>query len=72
MLADDVVDALTTPPLWLDKALARLAQRADSPRRLPLPRIGTPTAAAILTAIGAMHQDTNGTQLVTLAGLDIR
>jgi transposase len=37
-----------------------------------LPRIGKPTAAAILTAIGDIGQYTNGKQLVKLASLDIR
>jgi transposase len=72
MLADAVVDALTKQHLWLDKALALLAHRADYQLLVQLPRIGTPTAAAILTAIGAMHQSINGKQLVKLAGLDIR
>jgi transposase len=72
MLADAVVDALTTQHLWLDKAITLLAHRADYQLLVQLPRIGTPTAAAILTAIGAMHQSTNGKQLVKLAGLDIR
>jgi Transposase IS116/IS110/IS902 family len=72
MLADAVVDALTQQPRWLDKALALLAPRADAPLRLPRPRIGTPPAAAMLTAMGDRHQDTNGPQRVNLAGLDSR
>jgi transposase len=72
MLADDLVDALTKQQRWLDKAIALLAHRADYQLLLQLPRIGKPTAAAILTAIGAIHQGTNGKQLVKLAGLDIR
>jgi transposase len=71
-LANDRVDALTKQPWWLDKAIALLAHRADYQLLVPLPRIGQPTAAAILTAIGNMHADQNGTQLVKLAGLDIR
>ena len=39
---------------------------------MQLPRIGQPTAAAILTAIGDIRAYTNGKQLVKLAGLDIR
>jgi hypothetical protein len=54
-LANDLVDALTKQPWWLDKAIALLAHRADSPLLVQLPRSGTPTAAAILTAIGDMH-----------------
>jgi transposase len=72
MLADDLVDALTKQHLWLAKAMAPLAHRADYQRLLQLPRIGKPTAAALLTAIGDIPQYTNGTQLVKLAGLDIR
>jgi transposase len=72
MLAADLVDALTKQHLWLDKAIALLAHRADYQLLLHLPRIGQPTAAAILTAIGDIHQYTNGKQLVKLAGLDIR
>jgi hypothetical protein len=37
-----------------------------------LPRIGKPTAAAILTAMGHSHADQNGTQRVQLAGLEIQ
>jgi len=39
---------------------------------MQLPRIGAPTAAAILTAIGAIREYKNGKQLVKLAGLDVR
>jgi hypothetical protein len=39
---------------------------------MPLPRIGTPTAAASLTAIGDSGAAKNGQPLVTLAGLDSR
>jgi transposase len=39
---------------------------------LQLPRIGKPTAAAILTAIGDIGEYRNGKQLVKLAGLDLR
>jgi hypothetical protein len=68
----DLVAARTTPQLWLDKAIERLAQRADTPLLVPLPRIGTPTAAAMLTAIGAMHADHNGKPWVQRAGRDLR
>jgi transposase len=71
-LADDLVDALTKQPLWLAKAIELLAHRADYHLLVQLPRIGQPPAAAILTAIGNMHADQNGTQLVKLAGLAIR
>ena len=39
---------------------------------MQLPRIGAPTAAAILTAIGDIREYANGKQLVKLAGLDVR
>jgi transposase len=71
-LADDLVDALTKQQLWLDKAIELLAHRADYQLLVQLPRIGKPTAAAILTAIGNIHAYHNGKQLVKLAGLDIR
>jgi transposase len=71
-LVGDLVDALTKQQLWLDKAIELLAHRADYQLLLQLPRIGKPTAAAILTAIGDMHAYHNGKQLVKLAGLDIR
>jgi hypothetical protein len=70
--AGDLVDALTQEQLGLDKAIARLAPRADAQRLLQLPRLGKPTAAAILTALGERGEDRNGTQLVTRAGLDLR
>jgi transposase len=59
-LADALVDALTTQPLWLDQASALLAHREDYQLLWPRPRIGKPTAAAILTAMGDIHQYTNG------------
>jgi hypothetical protein len=68
-LAGDLGDALTQAQLWLDQAIALLAHRADSQRLVPLPRIGQPTAAALLTAIGDMHAYQNGTPRVTRAGL---
>jgi transposase len=71
-LVGDLVDALTKQQLWLDKAIELLAHRADYQLLLQLPRIGKPTAAAILTAIGDIHAYHNGKQLVKLAGLDIR
>jgi len=71
-LANDLVAALTQQQLWLAKAIELLAQRADYQLLVQLPRIGQPTAAAILTAIGNIHAYHNGKQLVKLAGLDIR
>ena len=51
-LAHDLADALTTQQIWLDKAIARLDSRPDYQPLRQLPRIGKPTGAAILTAIG--------------------
>jgi len=71
-LTSDLVAALAKAQLWLDKAIELLTHRADYQLLLQLPRIGTPTAAAILTAIGDMHTYHHGKQLVKLAGLDPR
>jgi transposase len=71
-LAGDLGDALTTAQLGLDQAIALLAHRADYQLLVPLPRIGQPTAAAILTAIGDIHAYQNGNQLVKLAGRELR
>jgi transposase len=71
-LAHDVADALATQQLWLDKAIELLAPRPDFQGLMPWPRSGQPTAAALLTAMGDLSTYTNGKQLVTLAGLDIR
>ena len=71
-LAHDRTDALATQHLWRTQALELLEARRDCQRRLQLPRIGTPTAAAMLTAIGDVHAYTNGQPLVTLAGRDVR
>jgi len=71
-LAQDLADALAKHQMYLDKVLELLAPRPDFQLLLTLPRIGRPTAAAILTAIGDIGTYTNGKQLVKLAGLDIR
>jgi transposase len=71
-LAHDLADALAKHQMWLDPAIELLEPRPDFPLLMPLPRIGTPTAAAILTAIGDIREYQNGKQLVKLAGLDIR
>jgi len=71
-LAHDLADALAKQQLWLAKAIALLAPRTDCQVLMQLPRIGQPTATAILTAIGDLSTYTNGKQLVKLAGLDIR
>jgi transposase len=71
-LAHDLADALVKHHLWLEKAIELLAPRADCQVLRPLPRIGQPTAAAILPAIGDLGTYTHGNPLVTLAGLDLR
>jgi len=70
-LAQALADALANHPMSLDKGLALLGPRPACPLLWPLPRIGRPTAAAILTALGAISPSTNGPQLVPLAGLDL-
>jgi transposase len=71
-LAHDLADAVAKHQMYLDKVLEILAHRPDFQLLLTLPRVGQPTAAAILTAIGDIGAYTNGKQLVKLAGLDIR
>ena len=71
-LAHDLADALAKQQLWLDKAIELLEPRPDFQLLMQLPRIGAPTAAAILTAIGDIREYANGKQLVKLAGLDVR
>ena len=71
-LAQDLADALAKQQLWLDQALEVLAPCPEFPLLLQLPRMGKPTAAALLTAIGDIRQYKKGKQLVKLAGLDIR
>jgi transposase len=70
-LAHDLEDALAKQQIWLNTAIELLEHRADFRLLLQLPRIGMPTAAAILTAIGGITEYSNGKQLVKLAGLDI-
>ena len=71
-LAQDLTDALAKQHMWLTQALELPEVRQDFQLLLQLPRMGQPTAAAILTAIGDVHEYTNGKQLVKLAGLDVR
>jgi transposase len=71
-LAHDLADALAKHQMYLDKVLELLAHRPDFQLLVTLPRIGQPTAAAILTAIGNISAYTNGKQLVKLAGLEVR
>jgi transposase len=71
-LAHDLADALAKQQRWLDHASALLEPRPDFQLLRQVPRIGAPTAAALLTAIGDIRQYANGKQLVRLAGLDVR
>ena len=71
-LAQDLADAVEKSKMWLQKAIELLEPRADYQLLLSLPRIGKPTAAAILTAVGDVQEFCCGKQLVKLAGLDIR
>src|SRR5262249_17253384 len=65
-LAHDLADALAKHQMYLDKVLELLAHRPDFQLLVTLPRIGQPTAAAILTATGDIGAYTNGKQLVKL------
>jgi hypothetical protein len=47
-LVHDRANSLAQPQLWLDHAMALLEARPDCHLLLQLPRIGAPTAAAIL------------------------
>lgn len=71
-LAHDLEDAVVKQQMWLNKAIELLRDRDDFQLLLTIPRVGEPTAAAILTAIGNITEYTNGKQLVKLAGLDVR
>ena len=71
-MAKDLEDAIAKAQLWLDKAVELVQDRDDFQLLLSLPRIGKPTATAILTAIGNIDEFSCGKQLVKLAGLDIR
>ncbi|MCK4466400.1 MAG: IS110 family transposase [Bacteroidales bacterium] len=71
-LAKDLADALEKQQMWLDKAIEFLEERSDFQLLMSMPRVGKPTAVAILTAIGNINEYTNGKQLVKLAGLDVR
>jgi transposase len=68
-LAHALADALATHPMSREKVLALLAPRPACQLLVTLPRIGRPTAAAILTALGAIGADTHGKPRVTRAGL---
>lgn len=71
-MAKDLEDAVIKAQMWLDKAIELVCQRNDFGLLMSLPRIGKPTATAILTAIGNIDEFAYGKQLVKLAGLDIR
>jgi len=71
-MAKDLEDAVTKAQMWLDKAIELVCQRDDFELLMSMPRIGKPTATALLTAIGNIDEFAYGKQLVKLAGLDIR
>lgn len=71
-LAQDLADAVEKSQFWLDQAVKLVEHREDFALLLSLPRIGKPTATALLTAIGHIDEFSCGKQLVKLAGLDIR
>jgi transposase len=70
-LAHDLAHALGKQTIWLNNAIELLEHRVDYRLLLQLPRIGKPTAAAILTAIGDINEYKNGKQLVKLADIDL-
>lgn len=72
ILAKDLADAVKKQQMWLDKAIELLEERSEFQLLVSIPKLGKPTAAAILTAIGNISEYTNGKQLVKLAGLDVR
>ena len=71
-LTHDLADAVQKAQMWVDQAVLLLKHREDFNLLCSLPRIGEPTAAALLTAIGNIDEFSYGKQLVKLAGLDIR
>jgi len=71
-LTQDLADAVEKSKMWLDQAISLIEHRNDFHLLLHMPRIGKPTACAILTAIGDVQEFAYGKQLVKLAGLDIR
>ena len=71
-LAQDLSDAVAKSKMWLNKAIELVEYRPDFQLLMQMPRIGKPTACAILTAIGDINEFSCGKQLVKLAGLDIK
>jgi transposase len=71
-LAQDLADAVQKAKFWLDHAVKIVEPREDFALLMSMPRIGKPTATALLTAIGHIDEFSCGKQLVKLAGLDIR
>jgi transposase len=71
-MAHDLADAVAKTKMWLDQAILLVEHREDFNLLLSMPRIGKPTAVALLTAIGNIDEYTYGKQLVKLAGLDVR
>ena len=71
-LAEDLADAVSKSEMWKDKAIELIEHRNDFQLLMQMPRIGKPTACAILTAVGDIDEFCSGKQLVKLAGLDIK
>lgn len=71
-LTNDLADALEKSHMWLNKAIAFVEHRNDFQLIMHMPRIGKPTACALVTAVGDIKEFSCGKQLVKLAGLDIR
>lgn len=71
-LTEDLADAVEKANFWRDQAIKLVEEREDFALLMTMPRIGKPTATALLTAIGQIDEFTCGKQLVKLAGLDIR
>jgi hypothetical protein len=71
-LAEDLADAVNKSEMWKNKAITLIEHRNDFRLLMQMPRIGKPTACAILTAVGDISEFSYGKQLVKLAGLDIR
>lgn len=71
-LAEDLADAVSKSEMWKNKAIKLIEHRNDFRLLMQMPRIGKPTACAILTAVGDISEFSYGKQLVKLAGLDIR
>ena len=55
-LAQDLADAVDKSRFWLDQAVKLVESREDFALLMSLPRIGKPTATALLSAIGHIDE----------------